>query len=364
MTSQQRLQVSIHERLRRLLAASHEDASHQIRLVTDWINDQPALRAILAEAERADPDLDPQALVAALTNGSNTFRWPSRTEAGKALIIWQLMLRIAADDGNPAIAHRVVITYGMAIRSSSRVDDAWRELAERILRPLFDYLSECVGEVSSILYVLERYVRVVEWFDRQDLHRRAVENPRKAEEVYDTHLRRFLFAEGINMPFSQAKSPSGESDVLTGLDTDDPFVGEVKIYGEGRTRRNLAGGVQQALSYASDYGKQVAYLIIINLSGNPLNLPSDDDPKLWPPRITVAGTLVYLIAVRALPPAASASKQGKPSPVIVTRDDLVDPDAPDDEASLRTARRRLTGVLRGSRSASPGVPPAPIWPAA
>jgi len=53
MRYQQDLQVHLHERLRRLLAASHEDASHEIRLVTDWINGQPALRAILAEAEQA-----------------------------------------------------------------------------------------------------------------------------------------------------------------------------------------------------------------------------------------------------------------------------------------------------------------------
>jgi hypothetical protein len=134
------------------------------------------------------------------------------------------------------------------------------------------------------------------------------------------------------MPFSQAKSASGESDVLTDLDTDDPLVCEVKIYGAGRTKRSLAGGVHQAISYASDYGKQVAYLVIINLSGKPLSLPSDDDPKLWPPRITVAGTRVYLIAVRALPPVASASKLGKPAPVTITRDDLVDPDAADEES--------------------------------
>ena len=166
----------------------------------------------------------------------------------------------------------------------------WRDLSERILRPLFDYLSERVGEESSILYVLERYVHLVEWFDRKDLHARAMQDPRKAEEVYDAHLRRFLFGEGINMPFSQAKSASGESDVLTDLDTDDPLVCEVKLFDSSRGKRHLASGVHQAISYASDYGKQVAYLVIINLSGKPLSLPSDDDTKLWPPRITVAGT--------------------------------------------------------------------------
>jgi len=47
----------------------------------------------------------------------------------------------------------------------------------------------------------------------------------------------------------------------------------------------------------------------INLSGRPLTLPSDDEPKIWPPRITIAGVRVYLTSVRALP-TASASKQG------------------------------------------------------
>ena len=330
MRYQQDLQVGIHERLRRLMSADPEDASHEICLVAKWIDGQPALRAILAEAGRAEPDLDPLALAPALTNGSRTFRWPSRTEAGRAHLIWQFMRHIAAEDGDPASAERVVISYGYAISTSSRFTDMWRDLSGRILRPLFDYLSERVGEESSMLYVLERYVHLVEWFDRKDLHARAMQDPRKAEEVYDTHLRRFLFGENINMPFSQAKSASGESDVLTDLDTDDPLVCEVKLFDSSRGKRHLASGVHQAISYASDYGKQIAYLVIINLSGKPLSLPSDDDTKIWPPRITVAGIRVYLIAVRALPPVTSASKLGKPAPVSIDRDDLVDPDAADD----------------------------------
>jgi hypothetical protein len=86
--------------------------------------------------------------------------------------------------------------------------------------------------------------------------------------------------------------------------------------------------VNQAVAYASDYGKQTAYLLIINLSGRPLTLPSDDDPKIWPPRITVAGVRVYLITVRALP-TASASRLGRPAPVIVSHNDLADPDVTD-----------------------------------
>jgi len=197
------------------------------------------------------------------------------------------------------------------------------------VEPLFDFLGDRVGAESSVLYVLERYVRRVEWFERHDLYERARVDTRKAEDVYDIDLRRFLFAEGINMPFSQAKSASGLSDVLSDLDTDDPLVCEIKIFdGADRGKRHLASGVNQAIQYATDYGKTVAHLVIINWSGRPLNLPNDGDtkPKSWPPHIDVVGVRVYLISVRALP-TVSASKLGKPAPIDISRDDLVDPDA-------------------------------------
>src|SRR5580658_5373598 len=113
MRYQQDLQVSLRERLRRLIVASCEDASHEVQLVTGWIDSQPALRAILAEAEQAEPGLDQDALVTALQNGGSglgrQFRWPSRTEAGRAFLIWRLMRRIAADDEGPADSTRIVL---------------------------------------------------------------------------------------------------------------------------------------------------------------------------------------------------------------------------------------------------------------
>ena len=69
-----------------------------------------------------------------------------------------------------------------------------------------------------------RYVRLLEWFDRPDLYERAIADSRRVEDVYDAHLRPFLFSEGISTPYSQARSASGESDVLGGLDSDDPLV--------------------------------------------------------------------------------------------------------------------------------------------
>jgi hypothetical protein len=86
----------------------------------------------------------------------------------------------------------------------------------------------------------------------------------------------------------------------------------------------VSKGLNQAVEYAHDYGKTVAHLVIINLSEQSLQLPSDEDPKLWPPRLHVSGVTVYLVVVRALP-LPSASKRGRSTPKIVKREDLVRP---------------------------------------
>ena len=334
MRYQQDLQVRMRDRLRRLIVANYEDAGHEVSLTVDWINNQPALRAILAEAEVVESDLDFEHYLTSLQSSGGGFgggfSWPSRTEEGRATIVWKCMQRIAADIANKGNIARVGVEYARLFVRKSNYNDCWRGFAERILRHLFDYLDERIGEESSVLYVLERYVRRVEWFDRQDLYDKAIGDPRKTEDVYDSDLRRFLFGEGVNMPFSQSRSASGLSDVISDLDTEDPLVCEVKVFdGKDRGKRHLGSGVNQAVQYATDYSKRVAYLVAINLSGRQLDLPNESDSKAWPPYVTIAGVQVYLISIRALP-TVSASKQGKPAPIRITRDDLIDPDVADE----------------------------------
>jgi len=323
---QQDLQVALRERLRRLYVADVSEVDHEVGLVVAWIERQPALRALLAEAERAEPDLDFDAWEKELQNlASMGVGWISSTEEGRASLAWRLMKLIAGEE-------RTVQQYGFRLTRSAVYQERVEAVVKRLLSPLFDYLAERVGAESSVLYMLERYVRQLEWFDRDDLYTQYGQNTRKGEEVYDRHLRKFLFTEGINMPFSQAKSASGLSDVLTDLDSDDPLVCEVKIFDAGsHPKSNLAGGVNQAVHYAQDYSKNTAYLVIINLSGRALELPSDGTDGAWPPFVDLAGVRVHLVAARALP-TASASKLGKADPVKVTRANLINPDVADDGA--------------------------------
>jgi len=323
---QQDLQVALRDRYRRLMVASFEDISHEIRLVINWITTQPALRAILAEAERGEPELDFDAWEQSLMQYSGERLWPTGTEAGRASLIWRLMRRVA--DAEAAGERFPVQGYALALSEGGDLNDETRTFVQRVLQPLFDFLSEQVGAESNLLYVLERYIRRIEWFDRDELYAKYMEDTRTGEKVYDKDLRKFLFAEGINMPFSQAKSASGLSDVLSELDTDDPLVCEVKLVdGESRGKRHLASGVNQVVQYAQDYGKKTAYLVVINLSGRSLELPSDGPSDAWPPHLELAGVRVHLIVVRALPPTASASKQGRAAPITISRADLIDPDA-------------------------------------
>jgi hypothetical protein len=329
MRYQQDLEVGLRERLRRLLVAHYTGAVQEVGLTVGWINQRPALRTLLAEAERAEPDLDFDQFETAVRNARRGLNWPNRTEEGRASLVWKLMQRIAANsdpDGSVAVSYARGVSWG-----TKNLNDSWREFTERIIEPLFNFLTERVGTESSVLYILERYVRRIEWFDRKELYDRAVADGQKTEEVYDTDLRRFLFSEGINMPFSQARSASGESDIVSELDGDDPLVCELKVFdAAGRGKRHLGGGVHQAVQYATDYGKNTAYLVIVNISGRPLTLPTDGDPKVRPPFLDVAGVRVHLVAVRAKP-TASASKLGKPAPITIARDDLIDPDATDDD---------------------------------
>lgn len=313
MRYQQDLQVALRDRLRRLISAHPNDYFDLIDRTTTWLKTQPSLTALLTVAERAEPDLDFDGWLAGIHN--RAFSWPSKTEDGQAALIWKFLNHFETLDG-PA-AQQISFTF-----TSSRSEIA-RTMTERLLAPLIDYLSERVGTEGTILYLLDRYVRKVEWFERDTLYGLYQQDTARGEAIYDTDLRKFLFMEGVNMPFSQLKSPSGLSDVLADLDGDDPLICELKLFCSDK--RSIVSGLHQAVHYAQDHSKTAAFLVIINLSGRPLDLPSDGPADVQPRYLDLSGVRVYLVPVRALP-QESASKLGKASPVVLPRDDLINPD--------------------------------------
>ncbi len=311
------IQVKLRERYRRLLTSEHNSYIHNAQLVRDFINSDALLVSLLSEAALVEPDLDPDAWLAAATGGHGGGpRWTSTTEAGQATLSWRLLNEAAAQEHDMKLA--------WAITSERNLNDACRRFTEVAIAPVFDYLIERAADANSVAYALERYVRLVEWFDRDDLLAAYEADTQRGEAIYDAHLRRFLFTEGFSMPFSQARSPSGDSDVVTHLD-DDPLVCEVKLFdGDRKSKHHVATGVHQALLYAQDYDQSSAYLVIINLSGRPIELPTDGKDDAGLPFVDLSGVRINLVPVRARR-KDSASKLGRVEPTVFARDDLVDP---------------------------------------
>ncbi|MGW0209770.1 hypothetical protein ACWDZ8_29650 [Streptomyces sp. NPDC003233] len=224
---------------------------------------------------------------------------------------------------NPEIGWQTALGYSL----SGRPQDSWREFAEDILQPLFDYLSERVGAESSILHTLERYRTRIEWFDREELHQRFEADRTNGEEVYNLDLQRFLFLEGDHITHAKPRSASGEADLVGELDGRDPLVCDGKIFdGSSRGKGYLVKGVHQIVKYAHDYGQHAAYLVIYNITEKLLELPTDGTPGAWPPYTELSGVRVYFIHVRVLPPTTTASKAGKATRVTLTHDELTNPD--------------------------------------
>lgn len=323
MKYQQRLQVAVRERLRKLMTAPFSSAGHEVHLAVTWINSQPALRGLLEEAARAEPDLDRERFHTGLTR-SGRFFWPSRTEEGRATLVWELMQDTAGKEADdPEVGMRVAMGYSR----KSNLQDSWREFAEDILQPFFDFLSERVGTESSILHTLERYRTRIEWFDREELYARFEADRPNGEEVYNLDLQRFLFLEGDHITHAKPRSASGEADLIGDLDGRDPLVCDGKIFdSKSRGKSYLVKGVHQVVKYAHDYGQHTAYLVIYNISDKLLELPTDGTPGAWPPYTELSGVRVYFIHVRVLPPTTTASKAGKATRVTLTHDELTNPD--------------------------------------
>lgn len=315
MRWRQDLQVQLRSRYRRLYTVSGHALNHEIDLVVGWVGAQPALVCVLEEARLIEAPPDAQQWLATESRRGQ-WEWPTKTEAGRAIFVWDVLQHISA---STTPMHQFLFMFS----TSTNINEMARDFAEHVTQPLIDYLDEQIGEGSSVLYTLERYVRQLEWFDRERLYTMFLAKTRQGEDVYDRHLREFLFRDGINMPYSQQRSPSGQSDVLSGLEGDDALICELKVYdGDNRDIAHVAGGVTQGLQYALDHRKHAAHLVIINLTTRPIVVPSDGPQAAKPPYIDVSDVRVYLIQIRGLP-RESASKQGKTEPLIVDRGRLL-----------------------------------------
>ncbi|MBW3536919.1 MAG: hypothetical protein KY395_03995 [Actinobacteria bacterium] len=321
MKYRQALHVRLQERYRRLYKAAFQAYHNEAGYLIEFLKATPALRFEIEDLERSLPELDPDVWIEEHF-GWQRFELPP-TERGRAKLAWHLLQKWSKEENAAAM-------FGHTIDHNADLPSGVRIATEQVVEPLVEYLQARLGEAADMLNLLERYVRRIEWFEKENLWAAFESRTSRGEWVYDSDLRRFLFEQGVDYPFSQPRSASGDADVVADLSGDDPLVCEVKLFDADSYGKAYVGkGFRQAVQYAHDYGKTTAYLVVFNVSGKRLELPTDGDAKEWPPRIEAEGVTVYLVRVRARP-APSASKQPKSDVVKVTREDLTGDAASED----------------------------------
>jgi len=290
----------------------------QLRYVHELLERTPRFRSIfdLLKASTSDFNSDEWTQTKVFEAKQTCHEWPASEQNELRVLLRIMELAATEDKCNPtAIGHMFI--WG------TNVDDWAQAFTKHVVYPLVDYLHTRLATASEVLHQLERMRRQIEWFEQEDLNHAFGANTSKGEALYDRRVREFLFAEGIDYPFSQPASPAGKADVVAVLDDEDSLVCEIKLYnGDTYGPTYLQQGVGQAIRYAHDYGKSLAYLVVFNLSDERLQLPTDESVETNPPRLQIEGVTVFMIVVQAKP-IPSASKDHRRTVRAVKREQLV-----------------------------------------
>ena len=208
----------------------------------------------------------------------------------------------------------------MPVRTQSQ---ALYKITEIFVVPIYHFLVDQLGSSSAMLYLLLRYKRWVEWF-RTDYLRQLYWSDNGGEDALDENLRRFLFENGIDYPFSQPVSPRGKVDVVAGLETHDPLVLEIKVWDsdKGYKENRVNDGLRQVMDYATKYGKDKGYVVVFNLDHEPLSFIGQKGKGEWPPCVEYGSRTYFFLDVHIAERLKPISQQDKGKPVRVHEIDL------------------------------------------
>ena len=190
--------------------------------------------------------------------------------------------------------------------------------------PICDFLTESLFIESQVLAILLRYKKFREWFDRKEFFESYEKNDR-TEYFLDMDLRKFLFLNGIEYPFSSPKSPSGRTDIVANLDTNDPLVLEVKIidHKKGYYKSRISDGFKQCLKYADNYNKNVGYLIVFNADNNDKEIVFETENSEFPTKVNYNGKDYFILVININPNGKSASNIKKLDAIKTTINELI-----------------------------------------
>lgn len=315
----QDLRVRLQDRRNRLYRVGHRSYDEELRYFLYFLNENPYIRSLLTVLD-GDSSVDFKEWETEIVGWGRRPSFPE-TEEGRAKICHQILRRCNAAQ-SPHEWQKWLRTFSV----ESRYDDQVRDFTEAVVDPFVNFLHDRIDDVGNILFIITRYKLQVEWFKREELYDLYKSNTSAGEASLDRKLRAALFEGGIDYPFSQPSSPSGEADVVALLGSNDPLVLEVKIFDPqlGRNNSHLSQGFHQVLRYANDYNQSLGYLVIFNCSGQQLVIGADEAlDQGFPPRIYYGEKTFFVIPIDVHPETPSASKERPTTRRVISHEQLI-----------------------------------------
>ena len=252
------LRVRLQERRNRLYKTYYRTFDAELRYLLRFLYANTYIRSLLACLDMSK-SVDFDRWSAELSD-MREVQFP-QSEEGRAKVCHGILKRCVGDEYDDN-------TLGWAqLFSSERTFDAMlRDLTEAVVDPLVNFLHDQIDDGGNVLYLIERFKVKSEWFRRRELYILYTGDTSVGEASLDQELRASLFEGGVDYPFSQPSSPSGEADIVALLGSDDPLVLEVKVFDPNlsKGKRHLRQGFHQVLRYANDYNQSLGYLARIH----------------------------------------------------------------------------------------------------
>lgn len=202
--------------------------------------------------------------------------------------------------------------------------DTHHKIIEQLITPQINFLNDQIEKEGSTLFLFEKYKFRCECFTKDLLVNKYDKAKANYEQILEDDLRLYLFDQGINYPFSTPKSSSGRVDIVSNIDTSDPLIAEIKIFDRKKSYgvNRIQSGFTQIIKYATDYNKNVGYLIVFNMEEIELHFNLDNDILSPFPYINFNQKIIYFITVNCYRPQ-SASNIGKLKSVTIDKTTLI-----------------------------------------
>ena len=315
----QDLRVRLQERRNRLYRTDHRSYPEELQYFLRFLDENPYIHSLLTVLEE-NSSVNFEEWEEEIEGWGQRPAFPE-TEEGRAKICHKILRRCNTAQ-TPGDWRKWLRTFSV----ENRYDDQVRDLTESVVDPFVYFLHDRIDDAGNVLFVIGRYKLHLEWFRRDELYPLYKNNTSVGEAKLDQHLRAALFEGGVDYPFSQPYSPSGEADVVALLGSNDPLVLEVKVFDPemGRNNSHLTQGFHQVLRYANDYNQNIGYLVIFNCSGQQLVIGAGESPDQdFPPRINFGGKTFFVITIDVHPDIPSASRERPGTRRVISHEQLV-----------------------------------------